>query len=373
MNQTTQKIAIVHDHFLYSGGAERVLITLLKMYPESDVYLAFLGPKYLDMLRKLTKGNIFTSPFDHLPFARELADWFKPVLYFYWENLNLKSYDLVISSSHSFSSKAVKTEQETIHVSYIHTPPRFLYEEHSETRVIKKFPLKYLLAPLFLWMKKKDYLAAQRPDVLATISKTVQTRIKKYYHRESEIIYPPVDLPKKISTTARKRYFLCVSRLVKQKGIDLAIRACGLLHEKLIIVGVGREDGPLRALAGPTVEFKGFVEDNKMPKIYAGAKALIYCSRDEDFGLVPVEAMAYGIPVVAYASGGVLETVIDGKTGVLFHDYTVKSLLESVKKLEKLKFSPYFLRKHARFFSEKRFIKQFKNLVDTVQMSRVRL
>lgn len=357
------RVAVLHDALLYVGGAERVLAAILHLFPTADVYTAFLMPEMRSWIGRLTTGKIIVSPFDRIPYIRRFADWFKLPLHFWWESLDLSSYDLIISSSHSFSSKSIIVPTNVVHISYIHTPPRYLYDEYNETRWMRNPLIQLLLKPFLSWMRRMDYVAAQRPTILMANSKTVQKRIKKYYGRDSAIVCPPVVIPTRL-LKGRRRYYLCVSRLVKQKGIDLAIQACNKLHVPLVIVGKGQEEANLRASAGPTVEFRGSVTDEKMAQVYAGAKALIFPAIEEDFGMVPIEAMAHGVSVIAYNSGGLRETVIDGKTGAMFNNHTIESLIGAIKRFEGLRFSQQYLIDYARQFSEKRFAQEFTNIVN---------
>lgn len=343
-------IAIIHDVFIEFGGAERVLLALLDLYPTADVYIPLFRNDRRVEIHQHTKGKIITSYFNFIPFIHSASIVLKPLLYLYWETLDLKEYDLVISSSHSFSSKSVITGPNTLHVSYIHTPPRYLYAEYNETRILHHPMMQMLLSPLLSWLRVRDFIGAQRPDVLIANSKTVQARIKKYYRRDSTVIYPPVQIPKKL----RKRnpqYFLCVSRLAKQKGIDLAIFACNDLRERLVIIGEGGQEKYLRSIAGPTIEFWGRVPDEQMAPVWAGAKALIYPSIDEDFGIVPVEAMAHGVPVIGHNSGGTKETVVDGKTGVLFEKWTTVELIRTLKKCKNMNTPTKMIQNYAARFS----------------------
>lgn len=358
------KIAIVHDQFLYFGGAERVLLALIHMYQSSDVYTAFVTPKNRDVIKQYTKGKITTSPFDAWPFAHTRPDIYKPLLFVWWEHLDLSEYDLVISSSHSFSSKSVIVSRPSVHVSYIHTPPRYLWGEYSETRWLQKPLTKFLLFPLFTWLRYKDKIGAKRPDVLIANSKTVQARIKKYYGLDSIVVYPPIEIPSKHSKK-NPRYYLCVSRLVKQKGIALAIKACNELKEALVIVGTGAQEKYLRSIAGLTIRFLGFMPDNKMAGIYSGARALIYPAIEEDFGLVPLEAMAHGVPVIGFKSGGVKETVIEGKTGIFFERWTKRGLIDAIKRFQQKKLLARNCRKQAEKFSKECFNKKIHQLVST--------
>lgn len=363
------KIALIHDHLIYFGGAERVLWTLIKMFPQADLYSAFASARVIQKLKHIHQGNIYLSVYNNFPFAQKYPDIYKPLVNLYWESLNLSKYDLVISLSHSFSSKSVITQPQTRHISYIFTPPRYLYTEFNETQIIKKPLLKILLSPLMTILRIQDYIGAQRPDILIACSKTVQKRIRKYYRRESLVIYPPVTLcvamragppvtlPRKFISNENKEYFLIVSRLVKQKGIDLAIKACNQLKLPLVIIGEGKEETYLKSISGPTVKFLGFIEDKKIPEIYASTKALLYCSKDEDFGLTPVEAMNYGVPVIAFRSGALQEIVKNKVNGLLVNDYTATSLVQTLARFPKLKYDAEKIIEFSKIFSEKTFIK----------------
>jgi glycosyltransferase involved in cell wall biosynthesis len=357
------RVAIIHDVYIEMGGAERVLHTLLKMYPDADLYVPLIAKDKLTQLHSLTSGKIISSPYNHIPFIHSASILLKPFLYWYWEQLDLSQYDLVLSSSHSFSSKSVITGPQTLHLSYVHTSPRYLYTEFNETQIIKKPIIKDLVVPLLSWLRIKDFIGAQRPDVLIANSKTVQRRITKYYRRKSTIIYPPVSIPKRQIKPQKKEYYLCFSRLAKQKGVDLAIKACNELEAPLVVVGTGSEEEYLRSIAGPTISFKGFVSDAELAQIFAKAKAMIYCSIEEDFGMAPVEAMANGIPVIAYNSGGASETIIQGKTGEFFTEYSPIALVSILQKFKPEKYSAAICRKQAQNFSEEHFISNFKRAI----------
>lgn len=356
------KVAVVHDVFIEFGGAERVLLALLDLYPTADVYIPLLGDDRREELKGHTKGKIYSSTLNYIPLVHSASILLKPLLYLYWEQLDLKGYDLVISSSHSFSSKSVITSPQTLHVSYIHTPPRYLYAEFNETRILNKPLMRLALSPLLSWLRVRDFIGAQRPDILIANSHTVQMRILKYYRRESVVIYPPVRIPKQLPKRHPK-YFLCVSRLARQKGMDLAIRACNTLKERLVIVGEGAQEQYLRSIAGPTVEFRGNVPDEKMTGVWAGAQALIYPSIEEDFGIVPVEAMAHGVPVIAYDSGALRETIIEKKTGVFFATFTEGDLLRGISEFRQISFSAQYIQQQARLFSERLFTRKMKQLL----------
>ncbi len=358
------RVAVVHDHFLYFGGAERTVFEILTMFPGADLFTAFIHEKMDAKVRSLVHGTIRVSPYNRLVFSYGVADLFKPLVYQWFESLNMSGYDLVVSSSHAFSSKSVRVGLGGRHVSYIYTPPRFLYGWQNETSWIRMPVIRALLHPWFMRLRQKDYQAAQRPDVLIAASQTVQERIRHVYRRNSLVIYPPVMVTDPSPITRQKRqYYLVVSRLVKQKGVDLAIRACNKLHVPLVVVGEGKEERALKRLAGPTVRFLGFVPDEQMKYIYHRAKALLYCSREEDFGLTPLESMAHGVPVIAFRSGGVRESVIDGKTGVLFDEYTLEGLVSAIRESHRRHFSSVAAKRHAATFSRDVFRKRFLSCV----------
>lgn len=353
------KVAIIHDVFVESGGAERVLAQFIKLYPTADLYIPLLTDQNRQWLQTQTRGQIYTAWFNNLPLVHSASILLKPMLFWYWQSLQLQAYQLVISSSHSFSSKGVLTSPDTLHVSYVHTPPRYLYTEFSETRILHRPFWRGVLQPLLGWLRQQDWLAGQRPDVLVANSHTVQQRIQKYYRRASQIIYPPVQVSAQPSRKNKKLYYLCHSRLAKQKGIDLAILACNQLKAKLIVIGTGGEAERLRQLAGPTVSFVGRVSDEQLGQFYARAKALLYCSLEEDFGMVTVEAMGYGVPVIGHWSGGTRE-ILSPKTGVGFADYTVAGLVTAIRKFEAKKWSALACQRRAQKFSAAQFTKAWK-------------
>ena len=361
---SSEKIAIIHDSFFHIGGAEQVLLTLVKMFPKADIYIPLLSRGgYREIKKHKAKGKINRSLLSYLPLPEKYSSFLKPFVFLYWKCIDLSRYDLVISSSHSFSSKSVITGPQTLHISYIHTPPRYLYDEYNEMQFMNKGIIKILIAPLMTYLRKLDYIDAQRPDILVANSKNVQKRIEKYYKRKSIVIYPPVKLPKSENKTTSKNYYLFFSSLVKQKGAELAVKTFNSLKKPLVVVGTGPRKTYLKKLAKDNIKFKGFIPERDKGKIYAGAKALVYCSIEEDFGMVPVEAMAHGVPVIAYKSGGVSETIVDGKTGLLFNKHSIEDLQRVIAKFEGMKFSSSACKNQAKQFSEKIFIKSLLNLI----------
>lgn len=353
------KIAIVHDSLTDFGGAERVLISLLKIFPQADVYTSLFKKQLSSQFKKLIGGELVFSKLSNLNFVTNHPSFFKPYFYhYYWPKLNLDQYDMVISSSHSFCANWVKVKNK--HLSYIYTPPRFLYEEFNEMNWLRHPIIKKVIDPYFTYLRKKDKENIQKIDLIIADSKNVQNRIKKYYNRDSQVIYPSVKLPKETikQSKIKKTHYLFFSRLVKQKGIELVIKAFNQNQKPLLVVGTSQQAQKWQKMAKPNIKFLGFVSDQKMPDIYAQSKALVYASIQEDFGLVPVEAMSYGLPVIAYYDGGVKETIIDQKTGLFFRKYDEKALNKTIDQFEKMKFSKEDCLKQAQKFSEEQFAKK---------------
>jgi glycosyltransferase involved in cell wall biosynthesis len=363
MKKKFKKIAIIHDVFIEKGGAERVLASLVSMFPDADVFIPLLSDENRSFLEKRTKGKIYSSFFNHIPFIHSASIILKPFLYWYWETLDLAGYDLVISSSHSFSSKGVITSSEKLHVSYIHTPPRYLYAEFNEARILENKFFKYLLTPLLSWMRQKDFIAAQRPDILIANSIEVQKRIKKYYRRDSKVIYPPVSAFSSLKIkNNKKEYYVCFSRLAKQKGMDLIIKSFNKMGKKLVVVGEGSEKKYLQSIANKNITFLGYLSDKKLSRVFSKAKGLVYASIEEDFGMVPVESLSMGVPVIAFYSGGVKE-VVNNKTGVFFKERTTHDVVSAIKKFEKKTFLKKDCVKRAANFSESKFKKSILKVI----------
>ncbi|MEI6169634.1 MAG: glycosyltransferase, partial [Candidatus Saccharibacteria bacterium] len=309
---------------------------------------------------KLFKGRKVHSTFlQNWPLARRKHQLFAPLRPLAFESLDLSGYDLVISSS-SAEAKGVITSTETMHISYIHTPVRYYWSAYDDYLANPGFgllnPLVRLVMPAMVSkLKRWDYAAAQRPDSLLANSKEVSGRITKYYNRQSKVINPPVDFDRfsKISRN-KEDYFLVVSRFVPYKRIDLAIKACNDLGNKLIIAGTGPELSNYKKISGETIEFVENPSDAKVNQLYSGAKAFIF-SAEEDFGITPVEAMASGVPVICFGTAGASETVIDGKTGIYHAKQTVESLKHAIGELDKIKLKESDIRNRAKHFSQEHF------------------
>ncbi len=356
------KVAIVHDWLTNLGGAERVVESLHQMFPEAPIYTSVYLPDKLPLLKD---AKIVTSFLQHWPLARKKHQLYPMLRTLAFESFDFSGYDLVISSS-SAEAKGIITSTETLHLSYIHTPTRYYwsgYEDYLSSPGLGIFnPLAKMVLPRVVKkMRHWDYAAAQRPDLLIANSKTVQSRVKKYYNRESVVISPPVDTARFETPDKSKKedYYLVVSRLIPYKRVDLAVRACTSLGRKLLVVGSGSELANLKSIAGPSVIFAGSLSDAETTTHFKNCKAFIFTA-NEDFGITPVEAMSAGKPVVAFGKGGSSETVLDGVTGVFFDSQTVDSLEKAIIKLEGASFDVSKIVARAADFS----IEKFKSSMD---------
>jgi len=357
------KVALVHDFLTQYGGAEKVLEAFHEIWPEAPIYTLFYDKKRLPQYKN---WDIRVSPIQNLPFGVSHYRWYLALMPTAIERFDLRGYDLVISDSSAYA-KGVLTHGKTVHITYCHSPTRYLWSDaydyleglRGAEKIFKKF-----LPPLLTYLRNWDYLAAQRPDYFLTNANFVARRIKKYYHRDSKVIPPPVETDKFYISNEIKDYFLVVSRLRPYKRVDLAIQAFNKLKIPLKIIGGGENKG-LRKIAGPFIEFLGEVSEEEKVKYLSQAKALIF-PQEEDFGITAVEAMAAGRPVIAYQSGGALETVIDGKTGLFFNEQTWSSLANAVIKFNELNFNPQEIRFHALKFSKERFKKEIIEFVNKV-------
>jgi len=365
-----KKIAIISDVLMEYGGAEKVVESFLKIFPEADLYALFIVPNARKRIEETyPKITIHTSVFQRLIRKDKISKYVSTIKIFswiYWELLDLKKYDFIISSSHSFMSKNVKKGKNSFHLSYIHTPPRYLYDEFNEISWLKKMPWSWLFWPIKLILRKVDKKGAKGPDVLVANSNNVRERIKKYYGRESVVVYPAVEVGKinNEKNIAKKNYYVCLSRLVKQKGIDLAVKTFTRLKLSLKVIGNGDELIYLKKIASPNIEFIVNCDDEEKIKILSEARALVYTSKEEDFGIVPVEAMAVGVPVIAFRSGGVRETIVEGVTGLFFDDFTVESLSGAIKLFQKKHFTASDCKKQAEKFREDIFRKKIIGILN---------
>lgn len=368
------KIAIVHDQLREFGGAERVLVSLKKIFPTADIYTTTFNLNSLGSHKQLIKDwKVNVSWFGKIPLLNKFYSPFRFLTPLIWESFDFSKYDLVISSSGSWMSKGIKTKKSTIHISYIHHPPRYLYGYETAIEWQKYFFIKVYGQIINHFLRIWDFTSSQRADYLIANSEETKKRIQKFYRRDSTVIYPPVDVPKTTNYNLQTtNYFLTVSRLARAKHIDVLIKAANISKIKLKIIGSGRDEERLRKLAGPSVEFLGNLTDEELKKTYLNAKAFIFASKDEEFGIAVVEAMGYGLPVIAYKSGGIPEYVVDGKNGYLFDKLEESSLIDKVNELTSLTKEEYLgmrkeARKTAEKFSEEKFIEQILHFINKVR------
>lgn len=356
------RIALVHDYLTQFGGGERVLSALCELFPEAPVYTLIYDEKATNGVFKNRK--IHTSFLQKIPGSKKYFRgliWLMPLAV---EQFDLSDFDTVISVSHSYG-KGIITKPTTKHVCYCLTPTRYLWHDSNRHLVFKPV-LQLILTYLRSW----DFQAAQRPDYFIACSENVRQRIKKYYNRDSKVIYPPVEI-KNSNYNARalilEDYFLMVGRLVPYKRFDIAVEAFSRLpDEKLVIIGDGPEYKKLKVKSEKfkvkNIKFLGRVPESELPKYYANCKALIF-PQEEDFGIVPLEAFASGRPVIAYRGGGALETIKEGETGLFFNEQMPESLLNVLRSFNEKKFNSQKVREQALKFDKEIFKKKFTELL----------
>jgi glycosyltransferase involved in cell wall biosynthesis len=338
------RVALVHDWLNQVGGAERVLENLVAMYPDAPVYTSMYWPRA--MPDAYAHWEIRTSWMDRLPAVKRHHQAFLPFYPMAFESLDLGGYDVVLSNKSGFCHGVI-TAPETLHICYCLTPTRYVWRYHDYVRREGIGPAaRVLLAPALLGLRMWDCLAANRVDQFVAISTEVQRRIRKYYRRDSAIIYPPVDTGRFSPASAPGDYYLSVGRLIPYKQVDLAVEACTRLGLPLKVGGAGRDLGRLQRMAGPTVEFLGYVPDDELPDLMAHCKAFLFPGA-EDFGITPIQAMAAGRPVIAYAYGGALDTVVERVSGTLYREQTVEALIDALQRFEPDSYDPTLIRRHA--------------------------
>lgn len=358
------KIALVHDYIKDFGGAERVLRVFADMYPEAPIYTAFVVPGS-DAAKEFVDRKIVESCWAWLIRYFNLYSPLRFLVPAIWGSIDLSDYDLVITSCSSYFARGFKTKPETKVIAYCHTPPRFLYGYETSISLMKYWPVKIYSIIVNHFLRKFDFESAMRVDKWVVNSKNVQERVRKFYRKESEIVYPPVEVMKIFNESKkfqRSDYFLIVSRLVGAKGLEQAAQACKKLKVKLKIAGgaIGFSDveNNLKKIGGETIELLGRVSEEELYQLYAQAKGFIALARQEDFGMTLVEAQAAGTPVIAFNGGGFKETVIDGKTGILIDDTTEKEIEEGLNRFNKTKWDTKMIQENAKRFSKEKFMEK---------------
>jgi glycosyltransferase involved in cell wall biosynthesis len=345
------KVALIHDWLTGMRGGERCLEVFCELFPQAHLYTLLHIPGSVSPL--IEKMVIKTSFIQNLPFSKKGYRKYLPLFPMAIERFNLKDYDLILSCSHC-AAKGIIPSPDALHISYMLTPMRYAWDMYGEYfGGNKSRMISFFIHYLRMW----DVTSSQRVDHFLCISKHVKNRIMKFYRREAEVIHPPVEISRFMLGNKKEDFFLIVSSFAPYKKINLAIEAFNRLGYPLRIIGSGPEEKKLRAIAQPNVEFMGWQSDEVVAKNYSTCRALIFPG-EEDFGIVPVEAMGCGKPVIAYGKGGILETVVThdqpqggGKTptGLFFQEQNVDSLIDAVERFDQIEreFDPLAIRKHA--------------------------
>jgi glycosyltransferase involved in cell wall biosynthesis len=371
------RVAVVHHWFVSTGGGERVAEVLARMYPDADLFSLVVVPEMLP--EHLRQRSMQTSFLNRVPFAHRLYRHMLPLYPTAVEQLDLTGYDLVLTSD-SGPMKGVIVSPSTVHICYCHAPMRYLWDHyHRYSRGMGGIS-KAIYGATAHYVRGWDQMAAQRVTYFAANSRYVASRIRQYYGRESIVVYPPVDTASGYLAENHTDAYLTVGRLVAYKRTDLLIQACNRLGRRLRIIGTGPEEGRLRAMAGPTIEFLGQVDNATLWSEYAHCRAFLFAA-EEDFGMAVVEAQACGRPVVAFGKGGVVESVIDmdepgsrsERSGVFFYEQTPTSVADAILRFEENehKFCPRSIRERTSRFSTDVFCRSFRSLVDGLLPSAV--
>lgn len=362
---TQGRLALVHDWLNQMGGAEDVLEALVDMCPGAPVYTSMYWRE--GMPSAYRTWDIRTTWMDCLPGIYRHHQPYLPLYPLAFSRLDLSEYRLVLSNKSGFCH-GVRTGPNTVHVCYCLSPTRYVwaFDDYAAREAIPALA-RQALRPLVGWLRRWDYRAAQRVDHFIAISSQVRRRIQAFYGRDSTVIFPPVDTRAFEPVGQPDDYFFIVSRLVPYRRIDLAVQAFNRLGLPLVIAGDGRDRQALEALARPNVTFLGYVSDAQRAELLARCRAYILPG-EEDFGIAPVQAQAAGRPVIAYAGGGALDTVVPGQTGLHFDQLTPESLAAAVGQFDDLCWDPAAIRRHAQRFDKSEFESKLKAFVDRVSV-----
>jgi len=379
-NNTALKVALVHDYLREYGGAERVLESLHEIFPDAPVYTAFVDQKAMGQdWQRFANWEIHQSKLTKFPFYKKLFSPMRIFAKWAFEQFDLSAYDVVISSTNAYFAKASKVPNGK-HYCYCHTPPRVLYGYSAKSNWQANPWTRFAGNLLNHFVRQMDFKAAQNPDVLIANSQETALRIKKFYKRESIIINPPIKIydqaatffhrlsAKELQTFAQKKknsYYFYAGRLAMAKHPELAIKVATQLGLPLKVVGSGSMLDGLKAMAGETVEFLGGVDDQQLATLYRDARVLLYPVEDEDFGMVPIEAMAFGTPVIAHCSGGPKETIVNHKTGLFFQDLTTASLSQAIEEFaHTFTYEPLSIHQSSSVYSFAHFRKKLQTLIN---------
>ncbi|MEX1139168.1 MAG: glycosyltransferase [Bacteroidota bacterium] len=355
------QIALVHDWLTGMRGGEKVLEVLCEMFPNAPIFTLLHNKGSVSPI--IESHRIHTSFIQHLPLKRTKYRSYLPLFPRAIESFDFSDYKLIISTSHAVAKGAIPPK-DALHICYCHTPMRYVWDQYEEyfgkgrAGVITRTAMRFLAPRLRAW----DVRTSGRVHTFIANSRNVAARIQSCYNRSSEVLHAPVDTSGFRMSIEDDGSFLVVSALVPYKRIDLAIGACRQLGRPLKIVGTGPDEGKLRSMAGSDVRFLGWLNDTDLALAYRHCRAVLFPGV-EDFGIVPLEAMASGKPVVAFGRGGALETIIDGTTGVFFGEQTVESLSQAIRRLDQLNLDPHAIRRHAEGFDRALFRTKLQSLI----------
>ncbi len=373
MQTKNLKVALVHDDFIQHGGAESLVLAMLEIWPQADLYSVTASDSWKREIRKLSNKDIRTTWVNKLPLKEKLFRYYYSLYPLAIESFNFDGYDLVCSSSARYAHGII-TKPGTVHMAYVNSPARFIWQEGLAPKGI-------FSDNIISWHKAWDKVASNRPDYIVANSKTPAKRIEKYWNRKPDAtIYPfvdterftrsiPIRLDPKGSNLGISDYFLVVSRLNRWKKADLAIEACNDLKLPLVIVGRGDYKENLKSISGPTIAFLDDVSDEELASIYNGCRALIM-TQEEDFGITALEAQACGKPVIAYRSGGAMETVLEGVTGVFFDRQDKESLKQALLQFDPERYLEENCTTQAEKFGKSRFQEELRNFCNNVLRNR---
>ncbi|HEX7940055.1 MAG TPA: glycosyltransferase [Gemmatimonadaceae bacterium] len=355
------KVAIVHFWLFHMRGGERVVDGLCELFPDADIYTHVYDADGVSP--RIAQHKVRTTFIAKLPFARRLYKLYLPLMPLALRLLDLREYDLIVSSE-AGPAKGVVKRAGAVHVCYCHSPMRYAWDMEDEYVAGLSAPVRALARLVLRYMRAWDVASAAGVDHFIANSREVASRIRKIYGREADVVHPPVETERfAASPGGREPYYLVVSHLVRYKRVDLAVDACSRMGRPLVVIGSGEEMAALRRRAGPTVRFLGWQPDSVVAEHLGKCRALLFPGH-EDFGITPVEALASGCPVIAYGRGGVLESVTDGETGLLFPQQTVESLCATIETFEKRPApAAEVLRARAEKFSRSRFLADMRRAV----------
>ncbi len=361
------RVAVVHDWLTIPGGSEQVVLELLEMFPQAELFTSVYDPS--PWPPQITERTVHSSFLNRIPGAVRHYPKLLPLMNRAFRSFDLSSFDLVLSSSHA-CAKNVRTPSGALHICYCHTPMRYAWEEGFLAGEDIGRATRLLLPPLLAWLRRQDLAGARGPDVFVANSRHVADRIKRSYGRSAEIVHPPVDVDHFLGLPRQPgESYLAFGRVVPYKRVDLAVAACARLGRALNVAGDGRALDAVRIAAGEDTKFLGKVSEDERDRLLGGARALLFPG-EEDFGIVPVEAQAAGVPVIAYGVGGAAESVLDGRTGVLFAEQTLDGLTAAIERFEKLDLDEKAVRENARRFGRERFRAEMAAVVERALAAR---